>query len=160
MHTSPFLRAVGRRTLTAALPIALSAAVLVPLRASAAEVQVVSTTVTPSRITSGEQAIQTVTLAEPAPAGGVTVQLLDGNEYRDLTYFQATKNRVTVPEGERSVSLAIRVQSAINEGTVTRLTAGAGGSVAETSITVDPIDGRYQDVTSFTIDKRIAVDPR
>ncbi|MBD2891170.1 hypothetical protein amrb99_00720 [Actinomadura sp. RB99] len=147
-----------RRAAGVVLPLALAAAVFAPLRASAAEVTVASTTVSPSRITSGEEAIQTVTLAEPAPAGGVVVDLLDGNEYEDLTYWQATKHRATVPAGERSVSFPIRVQSATSPGTVTRLTAGVGGSVAETSVTVDPIDARVQDVTSFTVDKRIAVE--
>ncbi|HEU5030096.1 MAG TPA: hypothetical protein VFV01_34655 [Spirillospora sp.] len=145
-----------RRAAGAVLPLALAAVVFAPLRASAAEVTVESTTVSPSRISSGEEAIQTVTLAEPAPAGGVTVDLLDGDAYEDLTYWQSTKHRVTVPEGQRRVSFPIRVQSATSAGTVTRLTAGVGGSVAETSVTVDPIDARVQDVTDFTVDKRIA----
>jgi hypothetical protein len=148
----------GRRAAGAVLPLALAAAVFAPLRASAAEVAVESTTVSPSRITSGEEAIQTVTLAEPAPAGGVAVQLLDGGEYEDLTYLQSTRHKVTVPAGQRRVSFPIRVQSAVSAGTVTRLTAGVGGSVAETSVTVDPIDARVQDVTSFTVDKRIAAE--
>lgn len=157
--TSAFsVQRAGRRAGGAVLPLALAAAVFAPLRASAAEVTVASTTVSPSRITSGEQAIQTVTLAEPAPAGGVAVDLLDGNEFEDLTYWQATRHRATVPAGQRSVSFPIRVQSATSAGTVTRLTARAGGSAAETSVTVDPIDARVQDVTSFTVDKRIAVE--
>ncbi|MFB4299814.1 hypothetical protein [Actinomadura sp. NTSP31] len=148
----------ARRAAVAVLPLALAAAVFAPLRASAAEVTVESTSVSPSRITSGEEAIQTVTLAEPAPAGGVTVNLLDGNEYEDLTYFQSTKHKVTVPAGQQRVSFPIRVQSATSAGTVTRLTAGVGGRAAETSVTVDPIDARVQDVTGFTVDKRIAAE--
>src|SRR4051794_36563530 len=105
---------IGRLGL-AVLPLASAVAVFAPSQASAAAVVVESTTVAPARITSGQEAIQTVTLAEPAPAGGTEVTLLDGNEYRDLTYLQATHNRVVVPAGQRSISFPIRVQHATHD---------------------------------------------
>ncbi|WP_153532679.1 hypothetical protein [Actinomadura macrotermitis] len=147
-----------RRGLAALALTAAPALSLLPAQAAhAAEAAVASTTVSPSVISAGQEAIQTVTLAEPAQAGGVTVQLRDLNVSEDPNYLQATGHKVVVPAGQRSVSFPIRVQSEIG-GSTTDLRAVVGESHAETQITVRPQEtngqGVLQEVTEFLLNGR------
>ncbi|WP_149262886.1 hypothetical protein [Actinomadura sp. K4S16] len=141
--------AVGRRVavLTAA-PLLFGLAT--PLAAQAATTGVESTSVSPSTISAGEEALQKVTLTEPAPAGGTVVALRDLNEFEDPNYARSTGRKVTVPEGQRSVTFPIRVQSE-DTTTVTSLEASANGTAARTAITVEPPDWREQVVTGFWV---------
>ncbi|MFD0689410.1 hypothetical protein [Actinomadura fibrosa] len=141
--------AAGRRiAVLAAAPLVLGIAGALPARAASAAVE--STSVTPSTISAGQEALQKITLTEAAPAGGTVVELRDLNEYEDPNYVRSTGRKVTVPEGQRSVTVPIRVQSE-RETTVTRLRASANGSAAETAVTVTPPDPREQQVTGFYV---------
>ncbi|MEU9845107.1 hypothetical protein AB0C69_38525 [Actinomadura sp. NPDC048032] len=141
--------AVGRRAaVLAAAPLLLGLAT--PLAARAAAVAVESTSVTPSTISAGQEALQKVTLTEPAPAGGTVVELRDLTEFGDPNYARSTGRKVTVPEGKQTVTFPIRVES-VSETTATRLQASANGTAAETAITVVPPDWREQGVTNFWV---------
>ncbi|MGK5557857.1 hypothetical protein ACSNOI_40260 [Actinomadura kijaniata] len=130
----------------------LAAAVPAPAAHAVAAVTVAATSVSPSTITSGQEAIQTVTLAAPAPEGGVKVAVHPVGQFSDATYLQATRNEVTVPAGERSVSFPIRVENSPT-ASVRTLEARVGSSAAVASLTVNPVDPREQAVTSFTVDR-------
>ncbi|GAA1596222.1 hypothetical protein GCM10009678_92740 [Actinomadura kijaniata] len=151
-------RAALRWSLAACAVTAAPLAAAVPAPAAhatahaTAAVAVTATSVSPDTITSGQEAIQTVTLAEPAPAGGVKVTVHPTGQFSDLTYLQATRNEVTVPAGERSVSFPIRVENSTT-ASVRTLKAYVGSSSAVTSLTVNPVDPREQAVTSFTVDR-------
>ncbi|WP_067474870.1 hypothetical protein [Actinomadura hibisca] len=150
INSSP--RPAARRWSLAALAVtAVPALAVLPAQAAhAAEIAVASTAVSPNVIDPGQQAVQTVTLTEPAPAGGTVVQLRDLNVSEDLNYAQSTGRKVTVPAGQRSVSFPIRVQSEIG-ATTTGLRAVVGGSHAETSITVRAQDPDRQAITDFLL---------
>ncbi|MEV3926937.1 hypothetical protein [Actinomadura coerulea] len=141
--------AAGRRLAAlAAAPLLFGLAT--PLAAQAAAVAVESTSVSPSTIGAGEEALQKVTLTEPAPAGGTVVELRDLTEFGDPDYAWSTGRKVTVPEGERTVAFPIRVESE-DRTTVTRLQASANGTAAETAITVEPPNWSDQAVTGFWV---------
>jgi hypothetical protein len=64
-----------------------------------------SGSVSPSTITGGDGAVQTINLSGPAPAGGVWISL----RVSDLVYDHSTGGRAFVPAGATSVSFPIRL---------------------------------------------------
>lgn len=126
--------------LTAGLP-----AVLVALPAHADTVQIASTSVSPSTITGGDEAIQTVRLNAPAPEGGLPVEVLSAGR-GDRNYSSSTDDGfVRVPAGALSVSFPIRLE-AYSDTTTVPLVATSNGSSATTGVTVVPPDWREQTV--------------
>ncbi|WP_158079494.1 hypothetical protein [Actinomadura sp. CNU-125] len=130
------------------LPAAFAAA---PSAAADTGPQVASTSVSPAVITAGGQALQTVRLTAPAPAGGLGVEVLsvgfaDGN-YR----YSTDGGHVSVPEGQTSVTFPIRLE-AYGDETVVPLVARRDGVSAGTAVTVRPLDWREQTVTDVDLD--------
>ncbi|KAB2350168.1 hypothetical protein [Actinomadura rudentiformis] len=150
MRSSLAASRAARRWSLAACAVTAAVPLIVAAPAHAGEPPTLaSLSVSPSTITAGHEAIQTVTLNEPAPAGGTKVIVYPQGPYTDWTYFQATRHEVTVPEGRTSVGIPIRVQSD-DTTTTSRLIAFAGNSRAETTVTVVPQNPSEQAVTSFT----------
>ncbi|MFC4909212.1 hypothetical protein [Actinomadura gamaensis] len=129
----------------AAIALALPAGVVsaLPVHADTTP-QVASTTVSPSTITGGDEAVQTVRLTAPAPAGGLPVEVLSVGR-SDQNYAYSTGDVVRVPAGATSVSFPIRLE-AYSERTTVPLVASGSGSSATTSVTVVPPDWREQTV--------------
>lgn len=139
---------LGAAALALAVPAALIAA---PPAAADTTPEVASTSVSPAVITAGGQALQTVRLTAPAPAGGLGVEVISVG-FADGNYQYSTDGgHVTVPEGRTSVTFPIRLE-AYEDETVVPLVARRHGVSAETSVTVRPLDWREQTVTRVDLD--------
>lgn len=148
-HTTIRRRAaLGAAATALSLPAGLAAA---PTAAADTTPQVASTSVSPAVITAGGQALQTVRLTAPAPAGGLGVEVISRG-FVDRAYPHSTNGgAVRVPEGETSVTFPIRLE-AYPEKTVVPLVARRHGVSAETSVTVESLDWREQTVTDVDLD--------
>lgn len=112
-------------------------------------------TVSPSTITAGQLATQTVTLSGPAPAGGIWVSL-----YADAVYATFVGSQVYVPQGQRTVSFPIRLAASVAQTQVRTLYAQAPGQglVPAGTVTVVPADPAVQGVKDLRFDRRVVVE--
>lgn len=109
-----------------------------PSATATAAVTLAAGSVTPSTITAGDGAVQTIRLTGPAPAGGIDVSVTAS----DVIYTASVGAAVHVPEGATSVSFPFRM-SAPSSTVVRSLWAQIAGSpltkVAEvTVLAADP----------------------
>ncbi|WP_026415930.1 hypothetical protein [Actinomadura oligospora] len=130
----------------ATLPAALTA---LPAHAETTP-QVVATSVSPSTITGGDEAVQTVRLSAPAPPGGLAVEVISVGR-GDRNYAYSTNDVVRVPAGATSVSFPIRLE-AYSSTTTVPLIASSSDSSATTDVTVVPPDWRDQTVERLDLD--------
>ncbi|MGC1209765.1 MAG: hypothetical protein WA890_00645 [Micromonospora sp.] len=116
---------------------------------------IVSGTVTPSTITAGQLAIQTINLSARAPQGGLWISL----SAPDVVYSAFVGSYVVVPEGKYSVSFPIRVSANVTEPRQVTLYANAPGqsSVPAGKVTVQPIDPAVQAIKELRFDQRVVV---
>ncbi|MBE1530693.1 hypothetical protein [Actinomadura algeriensis] len=139
---------LGAAAVALALPAAFAAA---PSAAADTTPEVASTSVSPAVIPAGGQALQTVRLTAPAPAGGLGVEVISVG-FADGNYQYSTDGgHVRVPEGETSVTFPIRLE-AYEDETVVPLVARRHGVSARTDVTVRPLDWREQTVTNVDLD--------
>ncbi|MFD0899526.1 hypothetical protein [Actinomadura sediminis] len=139
---------LGAAALALAVPAALAAA---PSAAADTTPQVASTSVSPAVIPAGGQALQTVRLTAPAPAGGLGVEVISVG-FADGNYQHSTGGGfVRVPEGRTSVTFPIRLE-AYEDETVVPLVARRHGVSAGTDVTVQPLDWREQTVKDVEVD--------
>ncbi|MFE9201991.1 hypothetical protein [Micromonospora sp. NPDC007230] len=112
-------------------------------------------TVTPSTITAGQLATQTVMLSGPAPAGGIWVWL-----YADVVYTRFVGSGVYVPPGHSSVSFPIRLAANVAQTQVRVLHAQAPGQnlVPAGTVTVVPADPTVQGVKDLRFDRRVVIE--
>jgi hypothetical protein len=148
IHKSRTTRLTASVALAAAALLATSAPALATEPATPA---LQSTDVSPASITAGDQALQTVRLTAPAPAGGTRVQLISTG-VGDRAYDYSTGREVTVPAGAQSVSFPVRFD-ANAETTTVNVHAQLGESGADTKVTVTPPDWRQQTVERIDVDR-------
>ncbi|MEV4253759.1 hypothetical protein AB0J52_11390 [Spirillospora sp. NPDC049652] len=143
-----------RRLGLAAAALAAGLPTLVALPAHAATTpQVASTSVSPATITGGDQAVQTVRLDAPAPAGGLPVEVISVGR-SDLNYPASVPGDVVrVPAGQTSVSFPIRLE-AYSSTTTVPLVASTSSGEARTEVTVVPPDWRDQTVERVDVNVR------
>ena len=99
-----------------------------------AAAQVQSVALSPDSIAGGGSVQGTVTLSQPAPAGGVVVALASSSSAATVP------STVTVPAGAMSGTFTVSTSSVTSNQTVT-ITASYGSSSAQAALTVTPAGG-------------------
>ncbi|MGC7097375.1 hypothetical protein ACPZ19_22090 [Amycolatopsis lurida] len=102
--------------------------------------------VSPSVLTGGDGAVQTIVLSAPAPPGGTHVSL-----YGDLVYGHSTGRHALVPAGARTVSFPFRIAAPATE-VVRTLHAQVSGAplVPVAEVTIRPADAATRAVTALS----------
>jgi hypothetical protein len=90
-----------------------------------------SITVNPATVPGGQSSTATITLAQPAPSGGVVVTL------KSNTSVATLPQSITIGTGQSTGTATITTTSVTNS-TVATITATANGSSVSTSLTIDP----------------------
>ncbi len=114
LHSDPFLSAPASAAISASTSTPQPASFLsqslsiVPSPSAPATTppQVSSLTLSPATVTSGSASTGTVTLSEPAPAGGAVVQLRNSNDFFNLDADLPAV--VVVPEGDTRAAFTVR----------------------------------------------------
>src|SRR5262245_53278052 len=92
-----------------------------------------SLSLSPSTVTGGETSQGTVTLASPAPAGGVVVSLASTD-----TTVATVPASITVPAGASSATFTVSTSVVTGAGTWSQISASAGGIERLATINVNP----------------------
>jgi uncharacterized protein (TIGR03437 family) len=100
-----------------------------PAPAGAGEGTILSLVINPDTVAGGASATGTVTLAAPAPAGGILVTLASDNA------AAAVPASITVPQGQTTAQFAIST-TPVEATTVPQITATSANSVSDT-LTID-----------------------
>ena len=100
--------------------------------------------VTPVSTLGGGGVVGTVTLSKNAPAGGDVVNLIASNSSANPPPF------VVVPAGSNSISFTIGT-SAVSKATDVTVTAGSGGLISPTLLTIVPADLSNVSITPATV---------
>jgi hypothetical protein len=92
-----------------------------------------SLSLNPTTVTGGQSSQGTVTLASPAPAGGVVVALSSSN-----TAVATVPTSVSVPAGAASATFTVSTNPVFGSGTWSTITASAGGISRSAILNVNP----------------------
>ncbi|SBT52524.1 hypothetical protein GA0070611_5675 [Micromonospora auratinigra] len=112
--------------------------------------------VSPSTITAGQLANQTIHLSAPAPAGGLWLWL----SVSDVVYTDFVGSYLVVPEGRSSFTFPARFTAGVSGPTSITVSASAPGQgyVPAGKVTVVPPDPAVQGVKDLRFDQRVVLE--